>query len=201
MDAIVERVEPDADARPSRAEAEAAVATLLRYIGEEPRRDGLAATPRRLVESWDELFSGYRRDADEVLARTFDDAEGYDDLVVLRDVPFRSHCEHHVLPILGTADIAYLPAGRVVGLSKLARVVDIYARRLQIQERLTIQIARTVQDALEPRGVAVRVRAEHLCMSMRGIRQAGTSTVTRSFTGIFEEEPAMRQAFEAALQA
>ena len=174
MDARVDPIETDQTSdRPSRAEAEKAVETLLRWIGEDPSRGGLIDTPRRVLDSYAEVFGGYGEDADALLARTFDESGGYDGMVVLRDIPFRSHCEHHMLPILGRADIAYVPNDHVVGLSKLSRVVEAYARRLQIQERLTSQIAQTIQDTLAPRGVAVRLVAEHLCMSMRGIRQPG----------------------------
>lgn len=199
MDAIPDRIEPLTDDRPSREEAEAAVRTLLRWAGDDPGREGLVDTPRRFVRAWAEMFSGYDRDADDALGRTFEEVAGYDDIVLMRDIAFHSHCEHHAIPIVGRAHVAYLPAGRVVGLSKIAHVVDIYARRLQTQETMTAQIARTIQDALEPRGVAVMVTAEHLCMAMRGIRKPGTTTTTTGFTGVFDTDPNERTRFLATL--
>lgn len=199
MDAIPDRIEPLTDDRPSREEAEAAVRTLLRWAGDDPGREGLVDTPRRFVRAWAEMFSGYDRDADDALGRTFEEVAGYDDIVLMRDIAFHSHCEHHAIPIVGRAHVAYLPAGRVVGLSKIAHVVDIYARRLQTQETMTAQIARTIQDALEPRGVAVMVTAEHLCMAMRGIRKPGTTTTTTGFTGVFDTDANERTRFLATL--
>lgn len=199
MDAIPDRIEPLTDDCPSREEAEAAVRTLLRWAGDDPGREGLVDTPRRFVRAWAEMFSGYDRDADDALGRTFEEVAGFDDIVLMRDIAFHSHCEHHAIPIVGRAHVAYLPAGRVVGLSKIAHVVDIYARRLQTQETMTAQIARTIQDALEPRGVAVMVTAEHLCMAMRGIRKPGTTTTTTGFTGVFETDPNERTRFLATL--
>ena len=201
MDAVPDRIEPHAPARPSRQEAERAVETLLRWIGEDPAREGLVDTPRRVASSLRELYAGYEQDADAQLGRVFEEAAGYDDPVVMRAIPFYSACEHHMLPIVGRANIAYLPAGTVVGLSKLARVVDVFARRLTIQETLTQQIARTVQDALQPRGVAVLITAEHTCMAMRGIRKAGTRTTTTAFTGAFADDPAEQARFLALLNA
>ena len=192
MDARVEDADPAVGERPTREEAEAAVATLLRWIGEAPGREGLVDTPRRAVNALGDLYSGYRRDADEALSRTFDEVAGYNDPVILSGIEFVSHCEHHMMPIHGTADVAYLPAGRVVGLSKLAHVVDIYARRLQTQETLTAQIADTIQDALAPRGVAVFVRAEHTCMTVRSVRAKGARTATSAFTGVFRDDPTRR---------
>ena len=186
MDAIPNRIEPEADERPSRAEAEAAVATLLRWVGENPAREGLRDTPRRFVNAWAQMFDGYEGDADEALGRTFEEVAGFDDMVLMRDIALHSHCEHHAIPIIGRAHVAYLPADKVVGLSKIAQVVEIYARRLQTQETMTSQIANAIQDALAPRGVAVMVTAEHLCMAMRGIRKPGTLTTTTAFTGAFE---------------
>ena len=186
MDAIPQRIEAEAVDRPSREEAEAAVATLLRWVGENPQREGLRDTPRRFVNAWTQMFDGYEGDADDALGRTFEEVAGFDDMVLVRDIGFHSHCEHHAIPVIGRAHVAYLPAGRVVGLSKVAKVVDIYARRLQTQETLTAQIANTMQDVLRPRGVAVMVTAEHLCMAMRGIRKPGTTTSTTAFTGAFE---------------
>jgi GTP cyclohydrolase IA len=173
--------------RPSRAEAEEAVKTLLAYIGENSTREGLVDTPRRFVEAWDELFQGYHQCPADVLNRTFGETAGYDDFVLVRDIPFTSHCEHHVMPFYGVAHVAYLPVGRVVGLSKLARLVDIFARRLQTQEHLTAQIAGAIETVLQPRGVAILIEAEHTCMSVRGIGKDGAFTLTTRFTGVFHE--------------
>lgn len=193
MDARPDRVAPVDDQRPSREDAERAARTLLAWAGDDASREGLEDTPRRLVSAWAELFDGYDADPDALLGRTFEEVSGYDDIVLLRDVAFHSHCQHHALPILGTAHVAYLPAGRVVGLSKLARVVRAYAHRLQMQETLTVQVARTIQDALRPRGVAVIIRAEHLCMRLRGLREPGATTVTSTFLGAFDEDEAQRR--------
>ncbi len=179
-------VDPNAP-RPSRAEAEEAVKTLLAYIGENSTREGLVDTPRRFVEAWDELFQGYHQCPADVLNRTFGETAGYDDFVLVRDIPFTSHCEHHVMPFYGVAHVAYLPVGRVVGLSKLARLVDIFARRLQTQEHLTAQIAGAIETVLQPRGVAILLEAEHTCMSVRGIGKDGAFTLTTRFTGVFHE--------------
>lgn len=175
--------------RPSRAQAEAAVRTLLAYIGEDPEREGLLDTPQRVVKAYDELFSGYGEDADELLARTFGEIGTFDDFVLLRDIPFHSHCEHHMVPFVGKAHVAYFPVERVVGLSKIARVVEIFAKRLQTQEHLTSQIVTTLDEGLRPRGVAVMIEAEHMCMSMRGIAKQGVSTITSQFTGVFRDDP------------
>lgn len=175
--------------RPTRAEAEAAVKTLLGYIGEDAAREGLIDTPRRVVEAFDELFNGYGQCPAEVLDRTFGETAGYDDFVLVRDIPFTSHCEHHMMPFTGVAHIAYTPTGRVVGLSKLARLVDIFARRLQTQEHMTAQIAGAIDHILKPRGVAVLIEAEHTCMSMRGVAKIGASTTTVRFTGLFRDDP------------
>jgi GTP cyclohydrolase I len=175
--------------RPSRAEAEAAVATLLRWAGDDPTREGLADTPRRVAKAYEELFSGYAQDAPAVLSRVFHEAGGYRDLVLMRDIPFESHCEHHMIPFIGRVHMGYYPSGGVVGLSKLARLVDIYARRLQTQEKMTAQIAEAVETTLKPRGFAVLVEAEHLCMSMRGIAKHGATTLTSRFTGVFADDP------------
>ena len=191
MDAIAKPAAIDID-RPTREEAEKAVRTLLRYIGEDTNREGLIDTPRRAVNALDDLYSGYDRDADDVLGRTFEEVSGYDEIVVLRDIALHSHCEHHMLPITGHVTIAYLPAGRVVGLSKLVHVVNIYARRLQTQETLTAQIAHTIQDSLAPRGVAVFVRAEHSCMVVRGVQAKGTETETSLLTGVFRDDAEQR---------
>lgn len=175
--------------RPSREEAEGAVRTLLAYIGENPAREGLLDTPRRVVEAYDELFQGYHLCPAEVLNRTFGETAGYDDFVLVRDIPFTSHCEHHMMPFYGRAHVAYTPVERVVGLSKLARLVDIFAHRLQTQEHLTAQIAGAIDTVLKPRGVAVLVEAEHTCMSVRGVAKHGASTLTTRFTGVFRNNP------------
>jgi GTP cyclohydrolase I len=202
MDAIVKPLAPLVDeigkralARPSREEAEAAVRTLIAWAGDDPAREGLVDTPKRVAKAYEELFRGYRMDAHETLERVFEDVDGYDDMVLVRDIPFASHCEHHMVPFVGKAHIAYYPREGVVGLSKLARVVDIYARRLQTQETMTAQIVHTIDDTLKPRGIAVMIEAEHMCMSMRGIQKQGASTVTTQFTGIFKDEPAEQVRF------
>lgn len=175
--------------KPSRAEAEDAVRTLLRWAGDDPTREGLLDTPARVVKSYAELFEGYEQDPQDVLGRTFEEVAGYDDMVVVRDIPFHSHCEHHMVPIIGRAHVGYLPDGKVLGLSKIARVVDIFAKRLQTQESITAQIAQSIQEVLDPRGVAVMIEAEHMCMAMRGIKKQGSSTLTTTFTGTFRDEP------------
>jgi GTP cyclohydrolase I len=175
--------------RPSRSEAEEAVRVLLRWAGEDIAREGLRDTPKRVVKSYEEFFRGYDQDPVELLSRTFDEVEGYDEMVLLRDIEFESHCEHHMVPIIGKAHVGYLPDGKVVGLSKIARVVDIFAHRLQTQEALTAQIAGVIQDVLNPRGVAVMIEAEHMCMAMRGIRKQGSTTLTSTFTGVFKDTP------------
>ena len=185
--------------RPSKEEAEAAVRTLVRWIGEEHLREGLLDTPKRVAKAYREMFGGYDEDPVDVLGRTFDEVGGYNDVVLVRDIQFFSHCEHHMVPFYGKAHIAYYPDGRVVGLSKLARVVEIYARRLQTQENLTAEIGMTIDEVLKPRGVAVMIEAEHMCMVMRGVRKAGASTVTRLFTGRFREDSAEQGRFLAML--
>jgi GTP cyclohydrolase I len=187
--------------RPSRAEAEQAVQTLLSYIGENPEREGLVDTPRRVVEAYDELFQGYHQSPAEVLNRTFGETAGYDDFVLIRDMNFVSHCEHHMMPFYGRAHIAYTPVERVVGLSKLARLVDIFGHRLQTQEHLTAQLAAAVDEVLKPRGVAVMVEAEHTCMSARGIRKEGSRTFTTRFTGSFRDNPAEQGRFMSMIQS
>ena len=179
-----------------RAEAEAAVRTLLTYIGENPDREGLADTPKRVVKSYDEFFGGYTQDPEDILARTFEETDGYDEMIVLDGVEFTSHCEHHMVPILGTAYIGYLPRTRVVGVSKLARVLEVYAKRLQIQERLTAQVANAINDVLDPRGVAVVLRSQHQCMAIRGVRQNGAMMTTSRMLGAFRESRDVRQDFE-----
>jgi GTP cyclohydrolase I len=186
--------------RPSREEAEAAVRVLLRWAGDNPDREGLKETPRRVVKAYEEFFRGYQEDAGEALARVFEEVEGYDDLVLVRDIPFVSHCEHHIVPFVGKAHIAYYPTGGVVGLSKLARLVDIYAKRLQTQEAMTAQIATAIDQHLAPRGVAVLVEAEHMCMSMRGVLKQGSATVTVQFSGVFRDEPAEQVHFYTLLR-
>jgi len=173
--------------RPSREEAEAAVRALIAYLGDDPTREGLTATPKRVVAALDELYRGYREIPAEALARTFGETEAYDDFVLLRDIGFTSHCEHHMMPFHGKAHVAYRPVERVVGLSKLARVVDIYSRRLQTQEHLTSQIAVAIDEVLQPRGVAVMLEAEHSCMSVRGVAKPGVATVTTRFLGSFRD--------------
>ncbi len=180
---------PEASEAPTRAEAEAAVRTLIRWAGDEPAREGLLGTPARVVRAYEEWFGGYAHDPDALLARTFEDVGGYDDVVVLRDIPLQSTCEHHMAAITGVVHIAYLPSQRVVGISKLARLVGVLGHRLQIQERLTAQIADTVERVLQPRGVAVIVRASHACMSSRGVHVHGVSMITRGLRGQFRREP------------
>ncbi|ENP41026.1 GTP cyclohydrolase 1 [Brucella abortus 78/32] len=174
--------------KPGKAEAEAAVRTLLLWAGEDPDREGLLETPKRVAKAYQELFGGYSESPEEVLGTTFEEVAGYDDMVLVKDISFFSHCEHHMVPIIGKAHVAYLPEGRVVGLSKIARVVDIFARRLQTQESITAQIADSIQRILKPRGVAVMIEAEHMCMAMRSIRKQGSSTITATFTGDFKEK-------------
>ncbi len=187
--------------RPTREEAEAAVRTLIRWAGDDPSREGLLDTPKRVAKAYRELYRGYEEDAEALLATVFEDVEGYGDMVLVRDIPFHSHCEHHMVPFFGKAHIAYFPLKGVVGLSKLARVVDVYARRMQTQETMTAQITDAIDNALAPRGVAVMIEAEHMCMSMRGVMKAGSSTVTTLFTGIFKEEPAEQVRFFTQLRA
>jgi GTP cyclohydrolase I len=175
--------------RPSRDEAEAAVRTLIAYTGDDPAREGLLETPRRVVKAYDELFAGYRECPADVLDRTFSETGGYDDLVLVRDIAFHSHCEHHMMPFYGKAHLAYVPVSQVVGLSKLARLIEVYSHRLQTQEHLTSQITTAMEEILKPRGVAVMLEAEHMCMSVRGIQKAGASTVTTQFTGMFRDDP------------
>ena len=181
--------------RPSREEAEAAVRLLIAYLGDNPDREGLRETPARVINTYDEVYRGYRECPLDILDRTFSEIGTYDDLVLVRDVPFYSHCEHHMVPFVGKAHIAYVPVERVVGLSKLARVVDTYARRLQTQEHLTSQVATAIEQILKPRGVAVMLEAEHMCMSMRGVQKAGVSTITTQFMGTFRDDPGEQARF------
>jgi GTP cyclohydrolase I len=193
MDALIKKFAPNLpDAtveRPTQAEVEAAVRTLIRWTGDNPDREGLVDTPRRVAKAYREMFNGYDLSHEDELGRTFEEVAGYDDLVIVRDIQFHSHCEHHMVPIIGRAHVGYLPDGKVVGLSKIARVVDIFAHRLQTQEAITAQIAGAIQEALNPRGVAVMVEAEHMCMAMRGIRKQGSTTLTSTFTGAFRDSP------------
>jgi len=178
-----------ANERPSREEAEAAVRTLIAWAGDDPERHGLRDTPRRVVAAFEEFYAGYRQNAANELDRTFEDIDRYDDIVLVRDIPFFSHCEHHMVPFVGKAHVAYFPTDVVVGLSKLARVVDVFGRRLQSQERLTSEIVGAVDEALRPRGVAVMIEAEHQCMTLRGVQKHGASTITTQFTGVFRDDP------------
>jgi len=185
--------------RPSAEEAEEAVRTLLRWAGEDPDREGLKDTPRRVTEAYREWFAGYDEDPVEILRRTFSETDGYDEIVTLRDIRFESHCEHHLAPIIGKVHIAYLPAKRVVGISKLARLVETFSKRLQIQERMTAQIANAIQDVLEPRGVAVVVEASHQCMTTRGVHKPGVTMATSQMLGEFRTNPATRREFLAMI--
>jgi GTP cyclohydrolase I len=180
-------------ARPTREEAEAAVRTLLRWAGDDPTREGLLDTPDRVVRSYEEFFAGYGVDPVALLERTFEETDGYDEIVLLRDIRLESYCEHHMVPIIGRAHVAYLPHRRVVGISKLARVVEAYGKRLQIQEKLTSQIANTINDVLQPKGVAVVIEAEHQCMSTRGVHKSGVSMVTSKMLGAFRDDPTTRR--------
>ncbi len=181
--------------KPSRTDAEAAVRTLIEWAGDDPDREGLVDTPERVVRAYEEFFVGYHEDPIEILATTFQETADYDEMIVMRDIRLESHCEHHIVPILGTAHIGYLPSGRVVGISKLARVVEVFAKRLQIQETLTAQIAETIQTVLQPRGVGVVIEAAHQCMTTRGVRKPGVSMVTRHMLGSFRDDPATRREF------
>ena len=182
-------------ARPTQAEAEAAVRTLIRFAGDDPAREGLRDTPARVVRSYAELFAGYAADPVALLERTFSEVDGYDEMVLLRDIRLESYCEHHMVPIIGRCHIAYLPRRRVVGISKLARLVDAYSKRLQIQERLTAQIADTIERVLAPRGVAVVIEAGHQCMTTRGVHKPGVSMVTSRLLGAFRDDPNTRREF------
>ncbi|MCB1900917.1 GTP cyclohydrolase I FolE [Cognatazoarcus halotolerans] len=181
--------------RPSREEAEAAVRTLIRWAGDDPAREGLIDTPARVVRSYEEFFSGYADDPTQILARTFSEVEGYDEMIVLNDIRFESHCEHHMVPVIGRAHVAYLPDRRVVGISKLARLVEVYAKRLQIQEKMTVQIADTLQEVLQPKGVAVVLEAAHQCMTTRGVHKPGVTLVTSRMLGAFRDDANTRREF------
>ncbi len=184
-----------APVRPSRTDAETAVRTLIRWAGDDPDREGLEETPARVVRTYEEFFFGYTQDPEEILRTTFEEIEGYDELVVLKEIPFESHCEHHMVPILGKASIAYLPNNRVVGISKLVRVLEAYAKRLQIQEKMTAQIATAINEVLQPKGVAVVVEAQHQCMTTRGVQKPGVSMVTSTMLGAFRDNPSTRREF------
>ena len=185
--------------RPSREEAEKAVETLLRWAGDDPRREGLADTPARVARAFEDWFSGYAQDPEEYLKRTFEEIEGYDDMIVLKDIRFESHCEHHLAPIIGRAHVGYLPTKRVVGISKLARVVEAYARRLQVQEKMNAQIANTIQKVLKPKGVAVVIEAAHQCMTTRGVHKTGVTMVTSTMLGAFRSHDSTRKEFLAVI--
>lgn len=208
MDAVIKKLMPQSaymekptTDRPSEAEVEAAVKVLLRWTGDNPDREGLIDTPKRVTKAFREMFNGYDMCPADELGRTFEEVAGYDDLVIVRDIKFHSHCEHHMVPIIGKAHVGYLPDGKVVGLSKIARVVDIFAHRLQTQEAMTAQIAGVIQDVLNPRGVAVMVEAEHMCMAMRGIRKQGSTTLTSTFTGVFRDSPEEQVRFVTMVRA
>ena len=180
---------------PTREEAEEAVKVLISWAGDDPSREGLIETPKRVVKSYEEFYEGYGQDPEEILSKVFEEIEGYDEIVLVKDIPLLSHCEHHMVPILGKAHVAYLPDQRVVGLSKLARVVDLFGKRLQTQETMTAQIADTIDRVLQPKGVAVVIDAEHQCMSTRGVNKKGTSTVTSRMIGAFRDNPKSRMEF------
>ena len=186
---------PAPESSPSRAEAEEAIRTLLKWAGDDPAREGLRDTPARVARAFEDWFSGYRVDPEEYLRRTFEEVEGYDDMVVLRDIRLESHCEHHLAPIIGRVHVGYLPTNRVVGISKLARVVEAFARRLQVQEKMNAQIARCIQKVLVPKGVAVVIQAEHQCMTTRGVHKPGVSMVTSTMLGEFRTNPLTRREF------
>lgn len=183
--------------KPTRAEAEAAVRTLINWAGDDADRDGLFETPARVVRAYEEYFRGYAEDPEDFLSKTFEEIEGYDEMIVLRAIRFESHCEHHMAPIIGRAWVAYIPNGRVVGISKLARVVEVYAKRLQIQEKMTAQIANAIDNVLKPQGVAVVLKAEHQCMTARGVMKPGTDLITSRMLGIFRDNSITRQEFLA----
>ena len=185
----------DSGERPSRSEAEEAVRTLIRWAGDNPNREGLKETPERVVRSYEEFFSGYDAEPKEILQRTFEEVDGYDEIVLLRDIRFESHCEHHMVPIIGKAHVAYLPRRRVVGISKLARLVEAYAKRLQIQEKMTSQVANAIDEILLPLGTAVVIEAAHQCMTTRGVQKAGVTMVTSRMLGAFRENGETRREF------
>lgn len=205
MDAIIKRFQraqkktsPE-EGRPSREEAEQAVHTLIRWAGDNPAREGLVNTPRRVVKAYEEFFAGYDQKAGEALSTTFEEVEGYDDIIMVKNIDLESHCEHHMVPIIGRAHIAYLPDGQVVGLSKLARLIDVFAKRLQTQEAMTAQIADALYDYLAPLGVAVRIEAAHHCMTMRGVKRRTSETITTQYRGAFLEDPQLEMRFLSLL--
>jgi len=181
--------------RPDRADVEAAFRTIIEWTGDDPERDGLIDTPARLARAFEEFFAGYAQDPIDILQKTFEETEGYDEMIVLRGIRFESHCEHHMAPIIGRAWVAYVPSGRVVGISKLARVVEVYAKRLQIQEKMTAQVANTINDVLKPQGVGVIIKAEHHCMTTRGVHKPESDLVTSRMLGCFRDNPLTRQEF------
>ena len=183
------------DERPTREEAEKAVKVLIEWAGDDPSREGLIETPKRVVKAYEEFFAGYEQDASKVLGKTFEDVNGYDDIVFLRDINIESHCEHHMVPIAGKAHVAYLPKDKVVGISKLARVIEIFSKRLQTQETMTMQIVNTIDEALNPFGTAIMIDAKHQCMTTRGINKPNVSTITTKFSGLFAEDSELRNRF------
>lgn len=185
--------------KPSREDAEAAVRTLIRWAGDDPGREGMKGTPARVVRAYEEWFAGYHQNPRDYLKRTFEEVGGYDEIVALRDIPFESHCEHHMAPIIGRAHVGYLPRSRVVGISKMARLVDVYAKRFQVQEKMTAEIANCLQDILKPRGVGVIIEATHQCMTTRGVHKRGVSMITSQMLGAFRRQRETRQEFFAAL--
>jgi GTP cyclohydrolase I len=201
MDASTKKTASHAISRPSQEQAEEAVRTLIAWAGDDPGREGLSETPRRVVKAFREYFKGYEKDPYDTLSRTFSDVEGYDDIVMLRDIEFNSHCEHHMAPFIGRAHVAYLPGTKVVGISKLARVVEIFARRLQTQETMTAQIAAVIEHSLRPRGVAVMLEAVHQCMTLRGVNKRNVVTITTQYAGEFQSNPVMQQRFMDLVRA
>lgn len=192
---IIKPKEFEMNEKPSRAEAEEAVKTLIKWAGDDPSREGLIDTPKRVVKAYEEFFAGYAKNAGDELAKTFEDIQGYDDMVIVRDIDFTSHCEHHMVPIIGQAHVAYWPSEKVVGISKLARIVDIFSKRLVSQENMTKMVADTIDSALAPKGVAVMIKANHQCMSIRGVNKGASSTVTTMFSGIFKEDATVQRRF------
>jgi GTP cyclohydrolase I len=197
---IAEAQRPAPVARPSREEAEAAVRTLIAWAGDDPSREGLLETPARVTRAYEDFYAGYNDDPEAYLERTFSEVASYDDMVLVRNIPFASHCEHHMVPFMGRAHLAYFPTDSVVGLSKLGRVVDVFAKRLQTQERMTAQILGAIDEYLKPRGTAVMLEAEHLCMTIRGVNKTGASTVTTQFSGVFRDDPAEQARFLSLLR-
>ena len=197
MDAIVDKkpLKAASKKKPTQQEAEEAVRTLISWAGDDPEREGLLDTPKRVVKAYNEFFNGYEEDAVKVLSRTFEEVGGYDDIVMLRDIDLNSHCEHHMIPFIGKCHVAYFPTDKVVGISKLARVVEIYSRRLQTQETMTAQIVEAIDLSLKPKGVAVMIEAVHQCMSLRGIQKPNVATITTQFTGLFKDDPAQQVRF------